>query len=74
MQDLRNGTLIASSSSGSYNGFFGPLVIDSNGTWNPTFSVWGLDTTDTPTVFLTVQTISVSNDQAVSCFILKRII
>jgi hypothetical protein len=65
MADLRNGSLLANSATGTYTGYLGAIVIDSNGTWNPTFSVWGLDDGDTPTVFATVQTISIFTDQAV---------
>jgi hypothetical protein len=65
LDDLRNGSSLSLNATGTYNGYLGSIVIDSNGTWNPTFSVWGLDATDTPTIFVTVQTISIFNDHAV---------
>jgi hypothetical protein len=63
--DLRNGSSLSLNATGTYTGYLGAIVIDSNGTWNPTFSVWSLDASDTPTVFVTVQTISIFTDQAV---------
>jgi hypothetical protein len=65
LDDLRNGSLFASTATGTYNSYLGAIEIDSNGTWNPTFSVWGLDSADIPTVFLTVQTVSIFTDKAV---------